>query len=297
VFLFWAEQGVRIFRVDNPHTKPLRFWEYCIGRLHAEYPDVILLSEAFTRPKLMYALAKAGFSQSYTYFTWRTSRHELTEYMRELTSPDVASFFRPNFWPNTPDILPEHLQHGGRAAFIARLVLAATLSSNYGIYGPAFELMERAARPGSGEYADNEKYEIKRWNLDDPDSLAPVIRRINRIRGRNPALQQTRDVRFHETGNEHLLCYSKRDAGGENRIVVVVNLDQHWRQGGWLDLDLGYLGLDEDETFQVHDLVGDARYLWRGRRNYVELDPGTMPVHVFHVERFLRRENDFDYYA
>jgi starch synthase (maltosyl-transferring) len=295
IFLFWAEQGVRVFRVDNPHTKSLPFWSHCIAELKRRYPDAILLAEAFTRPKLMYALAKLGFSQSYTYFTWRTSKHELTTYVTELTKTDVAEFFRPNLWPNTPDILPEHLQYGGRAAFMARLVLAATLSSNYGIYGPAFELMDHAARPGAEEYLDNEKYEIKHWDVGRPDSLRLLITRINRVRRDNPCLHDNASLEFHPTDNEYLICYSKRR--GDNIVITVVNLDFHHRQAGWLDLDQRRLGIPEGATYQVHDQLSEARYLWSGSRNYVELDPAGMPAHVFVVRYRVRSEADFDYFA
>jgi starch synthase (maltosyl-transferring) len=296
VFEFWAGHGVRIFRVDNPHTKSLPFWEWCIGDLKGRHRDLVFLSEAFTRPKLMYALAKLGFTQSYTYFTWRETRWELTEYMRELTRTDVAEFFRPNFWPNTPDILPEHLQHGGRAAFVARVVLAGTLSSNYGLYGPAYELMEHTARPGSGEYLDNEKYELKQWDLERHDSLRHVLARLNRIRRAHPALQDNRTLCFHATDNEHLLCYSKSTDDKGDVVLVVVNLDFHHPQSGFVQLDMGALGLDDPSSFDVHDLIGGARYDWHGSRNYVELDPGVMPVHVFHVQRH-RTERDFEGYG
>ncbi|MFW5876279.1 MAG: alpha-1,4-glucan--maltose-1-phosphate maltosyltransferase [Myxococcota bacterium] len=296
VFEFWIDQGVRIFRVDNPHTKPLSFWEWCLADLKSRHRDLIFLSEAFTRPKLMYLLAKMGFTQSYTYFTWRNSKWELTEYMNELTRTEVAEFFRPSFWPNTPDILPEHLQHGGRPAFISRLVLASTLSSNYGMYGPAFELMEHEARPGSGEYLDNEKYEIKDWDLERPDSLRYLIERLNRARRTHSAFHDNRSLTFHPIENDQLLCYSKHSPSGDDVVLVVVNLDFHHRQSGFVELDLDELGLDPAHSFEVHDLIGDARYTWQGHRNYVELDPQVLPAHVFHVERYLRTERDFEGY-
>ncbi len=297
IFVFWIEQGVRIFRVDNPHTKPLAFWAWCLGDLKKKYPDVLFLAEAFTRPKLMYALAKAGFSQSYTYFTWRETGEEIRAYLEELTKTGITDFFRPNFWPNTPDILPEHLQVGGRPAFIARLVLASTLSSNYGIYGPAFELMEHVARPGSEEYIDNEKYEIKQWNIHSPDSLAPVITRLNQARRDYPALQRNDNLCFHPTDNNQLLCFSKQTDDKKCRVLVVVNLDFHRTQSGWVTLNLTPLGLGPNDRFQVHDLLSDTRYLWQGDRNYVALNPQIMPAHVFVIRSFVRRENDFDYYA
>jgi starch synthase (maltosyl-transferring) len=295
IFLFWAEQGVRVFRVDNPHTKSLAFWSYCVAELKQRYPDAILLAEAFTRPKLMYALAKLGFSQSYTYFTWRNTKHDFTTYMTELTKTEVGEFFRPNFWPNTPDILPEHLQYGGRGSFMARLVLAATLSSNYGIYGPAFELMEHVARPDAEEYLDNEKYELKHWDVERLDSLRPLITRLNRIRRDNAPLHDNISLEFHPTDNESLLCYSKRL--DDKAVIMVVNLDPHHRQAGWLDLDLAKLGIREGAPYQVHDLLSDARYLWSGSRNFVDLDPAGMPAHIFVLRHRVRSEADFDYFA
>jgi starch synthase (maltosyl-transferring) len=295
IFLFWCEQGIRIFRVDNPHTKPLRFWEWCIDRIKAQYPETIFLAEAFTRPKVMYALAKGGFTQSYTYFAWRHSKGEFTEYLQELTRPPVSEFYRPNFWPNTPDILTEELQFGGRNAFVQRLILAATLSSNYGIYGPPFELMEHVARPGAEEYLDNEKYQLRAWDIDRPDSLRDVIALLNRIRRENPALQDNR-ITFHPTDNEQLLAFSKRSADAANVVLVVINLDAHHRQSGLVDLDRAAIGLGPDEAFQVHDLLADARYRWDGQRAFVEIDPGILPASIFVVRRRLRTEQDFDYF-
>jgi starch synthase (maltosyl-transferring) len=285
VFLFWIEQGVTIFRVDNPHTKSFHFWGWCIGEIKRRHPEVLFLSEAFTAPKRMYALAKLGFTQSYTYFTWRESAWEFQQYLTELTSPPVVEFFQPNFWPNTPDILPAHLVGRGRGMFAARLILAATLTANYGIYGPAFELMDNRLRPGSGEYMDNEKYQLKVWDIDRPDSLRPLIRRVNRIRRSNPALQDNRRLRFHAADNPFILCYSKRTEDHTNVILVAVNLDPNSRQSSMVHLDLGELGVAADQPFRVRDLVGGGRYTWHGPHNYVELDPFTMPAHVFIVER------------
>jgi starch synthase (maltosyl-transferring) len=296
IFLFWAERGVRCFRVDNPHTKPIPFWEWCLRGVKDRFPDAVFLSEAFTRPKLMHALAKAGFSQSYTYFTWRTTKADLTRYLEELVALPVVDFFRPNLWPTTPDIFPEYLAHGGRAAFLSRLVLASTLSSAYGIYGPSYELLERTPRTGAEELAGNEKYEIRTWDLEHPSSLRHVIARLNRIRRAHPALHDNRSLRFHRTDNDLVLCYSKRSDDGSDVILVVVNLDPHHTHAAWLDLDLAELGLAADETFQVHDLVGDAHYLWRGGRNYVELAPDALPAHVFELRRFARSENQFEYF-
>lgn len=296
IFQFWIGEGIRTFRVDNPHTKSLPFWRFCVAELKREHPDVILLAEAFTRPKLMYSLAKLGFSQSYTYFTWRNSKSELIEYFTELTQTEVADFFRPNLWPNTPDILPENLQYGGRPAFMIRLILAGTLGSAYGIYGPAFELMDAEPRPGSGEYIDNEKYELKQWPVDRPDSLAPVIRRLNHIRRENLALQSLATLRFHGTDNDALLCYSKAD--GDNVIIVVISLDPHYQQSGFVDLNFAAIGMAADHgSFQVHDLLGGGRFLWNGSRNYVELNPSQSPAHIFRIRRRLQTEHDFDYFV
>jgi starch synthase (maltosyl-transferring) len=296
VFLHWIEQGVRVFRVDNPHTKPIPFWRWCIGTLKARHPDVIFLAEAFTRPKLMYMLAKVGFSQSYTYFTWRTTKGELVDYVRTLAESEVRDFLRPNFWPNTPDILPEHLQLGTRATFVARAVLAATLSPSWGIYGPAFELQERVPRPGAEEYAQNEKYQLRSWDLNRGDSLRPLLKRLNTIRRENPALQRLAGTRFHDVDNDLLVCYSRQSADGENTLLVVVNLDAHNTHSGWVRLDLGALGIAWDASYQVHDLIGDSRYLWSGSRNFVRLDPGVMPAQIFTIRRHLRSERGFEYY-
>ncbi|MGE0789419.1 MAG: maltotransferase domain-containing protein [Sandaracinaceae bacterium] len=294
VVLHWIDHGVTIFRVDNPHTKPVRFWQWCIEEIQRAHPEVTFLAEAFTRPTLKYLLARVGFTQGYTYFTWRRTSWEMRQYMRELTETEVAEYFRPSFWPNTPDILPEDLQIGGAPAFLARLVMAATLSSHYGIYGPAFELMERVARPGTGEYANSEKYEVRRWDLGHRDSLSPWLRRVNRIRREHSALTTNRGLAFHGCDNETLLCYSKR--GRDDTILVVVSFDPHHRQSGWVELDLDALDLDPRTPFSVEDLLGGGRYLWSGARNYVELDPAVCPAHVFVVRRYVRTEHDFDYY-
>jgi len=298
IVLFWVEQGVQIFRVDNPHTKPFAFWEYLIGRVKEQHPETIFLAEAFTRPKVMYHLAKLGFTQSYTYFAWRNAQYELTQYLTELTQTDVKEFFRPNFWPNTPDILNEYLQFGGRPAFITRLVLAATMTANYGIYGPAFELCEATPRePASEEYLDSEKYQLRHWDLNRPDSLKDLIFRVNRIRQENPALQSNRHVHFHPVSNDELICYSKHTDERSNIILVVVNLDPHHTQAGWVDLDIDALGLKPDESYQMHDLLGEARYLWNGSHNYVELNPHVVPAHVFLMRQRVHTERDFDYFV
>ena len=294
---FWYQQGVRIFRVDNPHTKPLPFWEWLIQTVKQDHPEVIFLAEAFTRPKVMYRLGKLGFTQSYTYFTWRNTKAEITEYFQELTQTEVREYFRPNLWSNTPDILPEYLQFGGRAAFMIRVILAATLGANYGIYGAAFELLENRPRePGSEEYLDSEKYEIKHWNRESADSLKDFITRINRIRKDNPALQCDWSLRFHEIDNEQMICYTKQTADLDNIIVVVVNLDPHHVQSGWVKIPLEPLNLEAADSYQAHDLLIGARFLWHGARNYVQLDPKTGPAHVLRLRRRIRREQDFDYF-
>lgn len=297
IFLFWIEQGVRIFRVDNPHTKAFPFWEWVIAEIKKQHPDVLFLAEAFTRPNVMYWLAKLGFSQSYTYFTWRNTKPELTQYFTELTQTEVRQYLRPNLWPNTPDILPEYLQVGGRPAFMVRLILAATLGASYGIYGPAFELCENLPlKPGSEEYLNSEKYEVKHRDLNSNGSLKNFISRVNRIRKENPALQSNGNLRFHQTDNPSLICYSKTTEDLSNVIIVVVNLDCIHVQAGWLDLDLGSIGLDPRHTFQAHDLLSEGRFLWQGPRNYVELTPESLPAHILCLRRWVRTERDFDYY-
>jgi starch synthase (maltosyl-transferring) len=298
IILYWAGQGIRIFRVDNPHTKPFQFWEWLLAEVKKDYPDAIFLSEAFTRPKIMYRLAKLGFTQSYTYFTWRNHKRDITEYLTELTQTPVKDFFIPSFWPNTPDILHEYLQTGGRAAFMARLVLAATLSANYGIYGPAFELMENQPRdPGSEEYLNSEKYEIKYWDIARPDSLKNLISSINRIRRENAALQRNRNLWFNATSNEQLICYSKYTGDLSDIILVVVNLDPHATQAGTVNIPLQAWGFDAEKPYQVHDLLSNKRYTWRGEWNYVELNPDICPAHIFRptgLTPLPPKEEDFD---
>jgi starch synthase (maltosyl-transferring) len=294
---FWIAQGVKIFRVDNPHTKAFGFWEWVIGAIKRDHPDAIFLAEAFTRPKLMHRLAKLGFSQSYTYFTWRNTKQELTEYFTDLALGPGRQYYRPNVWPNTPDILHETLQSGLRPVFAARLVLAATLSANYGIYGPTYELLESAPRePGSEEYRDSEKYQLRHWSVESSESLWSLIARMNRIRRDNAALQSDSNLHFCPTDNDQLIAYLKMDSKSGNVVLTVVNLDPHQTQSGWLDLDVGALKLDAEQPYQVHDLLSDQRYNWRGRRNYVMLDPRRVPAHVFRLRRRVRSEQDFDYY-
>jgi starch synthase (maltosyl-transferring) len=283
VVVYWAEQGFRIFRVDNPHTKPFAFWEWLINDVKRDYPDTIFLSEAFTRPRVMYQLAKLGFTQSYTYFAWKNTSAELTEYFTELTEPPVREFFRANVWPNTPDILNEYLQKGGRSAFVTRFILAATLGANYGIYGPAFELCEnKPIREGSEEYLNSEKYEVRVWDTNNPNSLKDLITRVNAIRKASPALQHDWSLRFHPVDNATLIAYSKVSEDSADKILVVVNLDPHV-QSGWVSIALKELKLGNDEVYQVHDLLTEARYVWRGSRNFVQLDPSILPAHIFRV--------------
>jgi starch synthase (maltosyl-transferring) len=297
VVRFWCDQGIRIFRVDNPHTKPFAFWEWLIGTIKRDFPETIFLSEAFTRPKVMYQLAKLGFTQSYNYFPWRNTKWEITQFMTELTQTPLCEFFRPNLWPNTPDILPEYLQLSGQPGFMARAALAATLGASYGTYGPAFELCEdQPVASGKEEYLNSEKYEIKRWEIDRAGSLKDYIARLNRIRRENEALHSNARLRFHTVDNDHLIAYSKTTEQLDNMILVVVNLDPHHAQGGHIELPLEPLGIDLRHPFQVHDLIGDGRYLWNGPRNYLELDPRSSPAVVLRVRRHTRTEQDFDYY-
>lgn len=297
IFSHWCECGVRVFRVDNPHTKPFAFWEWLIPTIKRDYPETIFLAEAFARPAVMHRLAKLGFSQSYTYFTWRNTKHELGAYLWELTRPETLDFMRPNFWPNTPDILHETLQSGRRATFMLRAALAATMTANYGIYGPAFELMEHVARhPGSEEYLDSEKYQLRAWNLKKTPNITDFIRRLNRIRAENTALQQNRNTTIHGADNDNIFVFSKRSDEHDNFILVVANLNAEHTHSATVELDLEALDLDPERHFHIHDLVDDARYIWRGPRNYIELNPIDCPVHIFRIGERPRNEHDFDYY-
>jgi starch synthase (maltosyl-transferring) len=283
VIEFWIGHGVKIFRVDNPHTKPYRFWEWALVEIRREHPDTIFLSEAFTRPKVMRYLAKSGFSQSYTYFTWRNTKAELTEYFTELTQTGVREYLRANLFANTPDILHAYLQQGGRPAFQARLVLAATLGASYGIYS-GFELAENVpVRQGSEEYLDSEKYQIRPRHFDQPGTLAGLAGRINSIRRDHPALQHDWGLAFHQTDNPELICYSKRSADGHDLILVVVNLDPRYMQHGFVQLPLHDWGLTALTSIEVLDLLSGERYFWRGEWNYVRLDPQDRVAHILHV--------------
>jgi starch synthase (maltosyl-transferring) len=295
VFRFWIAEGVRIFRVDNPHTKPVQFWEWLIAEIHATDPDVILLSEAFTRPKMMKALGKAGFTQSYTYFTWRNFKRELVDYFTELTQTEVADYLRGNLFTNTPDILPYFLQNAPRSAFKIRATLAATLSSLWGMYN-GFELCEGTPIPGKEEYLNSEKYDYKVWDWDRPGNIKEYIARLNRIRADQPALHGYRNLRFYEADNESVLFYGKAGEGGRGPVLVVVNLDPYRAQESSVQVPIRELGLRADETYQLHDLISDRRYFWRGERNYVRLDPENEVAHIFRLLRYSHREQDFDYF-
>jgi starch synthase (maltosyl-transferring) len=297
VFDHWIGQGVTIFRVDNPHTKAFPFWEWVITEIKREHPETIFLAEAFTRPKVMHRLAKLGFSQSYTYFTWRNTKEELQEYFTELSSGPGQDYFRPNVWPNTPDILHAQLQTGESAAYMVRLVLSATLAASYGIYGPAYELRDFQPRgPGSEEYLDSEKYQLRSWNHDDPGSLAAFITRVNRVRRENPALQHDTRLRFLPIDNDQLLAYAKSSDDGSNVVVTVVNLDPHNVQTGWLHLDPESIDVDRANPFQMHDQLSNQRFTWQGEHHYIRLGPQGTPAHIFVVRRRTRDERDFDYF-
>ncbi len=282
IFEYWIEQGVEIFRVDNPHTKSFEFWRWLITSIREKNPNIIFLAEAFTRPKLMYRLAKAGYTHSYTYFSWRNTKQELTEYLTELTQGEGKEFFRPNFWPNTPDILPPLLQTGLRSAFMSRLVLAATLSSNYGVYGPAYELCLHEPYPGKEEYVHSEKYELKAWNWDHPGNLKELMTQLNQIRKDNRALHSTNNLRFQKIDNSEILAHLKATEENTNIILTLVNLDPRHTQSGWLSVPWHEFGIDPARPFWVHDLLTDEKYHWQGERSYVVLRPES-PAHLFRV--------------
>ena len=296
IFLFWVDKGVTTFRVDNPHTKPVAFWEWVIGEVHKQHPGVIFLAEAFTKPKMMRLLAKAGFTQSYTYFTWRNTKLELAEYVTELTAGPMKEYYTGNFFANTPDILPTILQIGGRPAFIMRAVLAGTLSSVYGIYS-GYELCENEPIPGKEEYLDSEKYEIKLRDWDAHESIAPLITRINQIRSEHPALHGYNDVVFLEVDNPDIIAYLKMTEDKSDIILCVVNLDPFNKQTSLVHVPLAEFGIRDDEKFQVHDLLTDERYLWRGPTAYVELDPAVKTAHIFKIRQWQHYEAGFDYFV
>lgn len=282
---YWIAQGVKIFRVDNPHTKSFQFWEWCIAEIQQKNPEVLFLAEAFTAPQLMKYLAKAGFSQSYTYFSWRNTKHELVEYLEELSKTEMADYFRPNFWPNTPDINPVPLQGAKDALFLTRFFMAATLSSNYGFYGPVYEYMISEPMPGKEEYIDSEKYEVRLWDWSKTNKLTELIRRVNRARKDNPALQRTNNIQFCHVDNEQVMAYLKTNADRTNCILAVVNLDPNGTQSGTVQLPMHWIGLSPDSHYQVYDLITGARYPWRGEWNFVELNPDYLPMHLFRIEK------------
>ncbi|MCI0546598.1 MAG: alpha-1,4-glucan--maltose-1-phosphate maltosyltransferase [Candidatus Rokubacteria bacterium] len=295
VVLFWAAQGILTFRVDNPHTKPIDFWRWLIREVQDRHPGAIFLSEAFTRPKVMRALAKAGFTQSYTYFTWRNTAEELRAYLEELTRTESAEYFRPHFFTNTPDILPDVLQRGGRPAFRLRAALAATLSPLWGIYS-GFELCEAAALSGTEEYLDSEKYQLRPRDWDAPGNIKDEIARLNRIRRENPALQRLGPVTFYATDSPHVLVYSRVGPGGDNALLVAANLDPFAPREARVEVPAADLGLDEAETYELHELLTGSRRLARGSSHVIQLDPGEAPVAIWRVERWRRRETQFDYF-
>ncbi len=284
VIWHWIDHGIQIFRVDNPHTKAFAFWEWCIATTRQAHPEVIFLAEAFTRPRVMERLAKLGFTQSYTYFTWRQTSEELQSYGIDLAERTI-DYLRPNFWPNTPDILTEELQHGGRSAFVARAVLAATLSPLWGIYGPAFELVERTpVRAGSEEYLDSEKYQPRHWDLEQPHSLAPFITLLNTIRRDQPALQHLEGLRFHPCTNPALVCFTKPNPTSSGGVLVVVNTDHEAQQGGIVDVDWAAISLAYESTYHLTDQLGGEHFTWHGPTNYVELDGDGLNAHIFTVD-------------
>jgi len=281
---FWIEKGVRVFRIDNPHTKAFAFWEWMIGEVRKKHPEVLFLAEAFTRPRVMERLAKIGFNQSYTYFTWRNSKFEIEKYMHELTKTDQQYYFRPNFWPNTPDILPHHLAIGGENAHVTRFLLAATLSSSYGLYGPVYEFGVNTAHPGKEEYTDNEKYEIKHWDWNRYSRTAEIITRVNKIRKDNPALQTTWNIEFSNTDNDMIMCYTKIDEASKNALIIVINLDFYSTQGAYIQVPLEKFGIHYDQPYRVSDMLSGEKYNWQGEYNFVQLNPYEMPAHILKIE-------------
>lgn len=296
IVLYWIDKGIRLFRVDNPHTKPFAFWEWLIGEIKQAYPEVIFLAEAFTRSKIMYHLAKLGFTQSYTYFTWRHTKQELIDYMTEITNTEIREYFRPNFWPNTPDILTEELQQGGRAMFLIRLILAATLSSNYGLYGPVYELLIKEALPGTEEYLNAEKYESKYWERSNPEGLKEFITQINRIRHENRALQATNNIKFYEIDQEQIIYYGKCDLNSDYILLIVVSLDAFNPQTATLTIPLKDLGLTPTSTYTVQELFSGCQLIWEGEKQTMTLDPKQIPAYIFRIYRESSCEVDFKYF-
>ena len=281
VMMTWADWGVRIIRVDNPHTKAFGFWEWVIAEVQAKYPDMIFLAEAFTKPKVMEQLAKLGYTQSYTYYTWRNTKWDLMTYMNELNAQ--AEYMRPSFWANTHDILPYSLQGGLEPMFLIRYFVAATLSSNYGIFGPFYEYMINEANPGKEEYKNSEKYEIRQWDWNMENKLTHIIRMTNKARVENTALQRTNNITFCDIQNDNILAFLKTAWNG-NRILTIVNIDPYNTQGGYVRLPLNLIHKHPDEEYIVHDLLTGAKYFWRGEYNAIELNPNLMPMHLFRIE-------------
>jgi starch synthase (maltosyl-transferring) len=284
VFLYWIDNGVKVFRVDNPHTKPIQFWHWVISEINKKHDDIIFLSEAFTRPKVMASLAKVGFTQSYTYFTWRVTKQELMEYMNELVYTQSRNYFRPNFWPNTPDILPYHLQHQGENIFVIRAALAATLSSNYGVYGPSYEFLDNVPMQGKEEYWDSEKYEIKKHDWKKTNRLTDIFTILNRARKENAALQSTWNIQFCAIEDPNMLAFVKATPDLSNIMLVVVNLDPHGRHSGYVQIPKDRLKINGRVNLKLHDLMTDEHYTWTQDWNYVEIDPFKMPFHLFKLE-------------
>lgn len=284
VIIYWIEQGIKIFRVDNPHTKPIPFWQWAIAEVHKQYPDVIFLAEAFTRPRVMASLAKVGFNQSYTYFTWRVNKQEIIDYMNELVNGPSRNYFRPNFWPNTPDILPYHLQHQGENIFILRFALAATLSASYGIYGPPYEFYENVPVEGREEYFNSEKYEIRHYDWKKTNRMTDIISIVNKARKENPALHSTWNLQFCAIENHNLVAYLKATDDLSNIVLVVVSLDPHGMQSGYVQIPKERLKLGDKINLKLLDLVTEERFTWTQEWNFVELNPHKMPFHLFKVE-------------
>lgn len=283
IVLYWNKLGVKIFRVDNPHTKPFGFWEYLIAEVKKVDQDVLFLAEAFTKPKTMQRLAKIGFSQGYTYYTWRNNKAELIEYMTELSQSPMKDYFRPNFWPNTPDINPWMLQGGNENLYIVRHMMAATLSSNYGMYGPVYEQIDNAAYIGKEEYLNSEKYEVRYWDWTKTNKLTQLITRINQIRKEQSALQYTNNIDFCNIENDQILAYFKQSEDGQNNILCVVNLDPYNKQGGWVQIPRHKMGISGDTPMRMTDLVTGNSYIWNEEWNFVELDPYQVPYHIFSI--------------
>ncbi|NER08971.1 alpha-1,4-glucan:maltose-1-phosphate maltosyltransferase [Muriicola jejuensis] len=284
VTLHWIGFGIRIFRVDNPHTKPYYFWNWLISEVKKKHPDVLFLAEAFSRPKVMQQLAKQGFSQSYTYYTWRVHKHELIEYMVELTQSEMKEYYRPNFWPNTPDINPYHLQGANESMHLIRYAMAATLCGNLGIYGPVFEYMVTDSMPGKEEYMHSEKYEVHFWDWSIENKITYLIRKINQIRKDHPALQQTNQIRFCTIENENLLAFYKWNEERTDELLIVINLDPHYPQRGMVQLPLSELGVEAGKPIQMRDLVTDNSYIWYNEWNFVDL-PASLPFHIFQIKK------------